>query len=61
MSNDNDRDDAKGTFPKKTNNSGTRPARPSDVQSIKGPRSKVDGGISFPKTIRPGSTSSTYK
>jgi hypothetical protein len=48
-------DEAKGCYPKKTPNSGTRPARPSDVQSIKGPRSKVDGGIKFPKTIRPGS------
>jgi hypothetical protein len=55
-------DEAKGTFPKKTANSGTRPARPSDVSSqIKGPRSKVDGGAKFPTTIRPGSTPSKYK
>jgi len=52
-------DQAKGDFPKKTDNSGVRAQRPSDVGMIKGPRSKVDGGISFPKTIRPG-TSSDY-
>ena len=51
-------DQAKGCYPKKTDNSGVRPARSSQVsEQIKGPRAKVDGGISFPKTIRPGTPS----
>ena len=43
-----------GAFPQHTNNVGVMRERSSDVSQIKGPRSKVDGGCTFPKTIRPG-------
>jgi len=54
-------EEAPKSFPKKTENSGVMTQRPSDVGQIKGPRAKVDGGITFPKTIRPGSPSEYTK